>query len=93
MDEIKCAQEYSKSIDNITSQNNPIFGQVNVGNVLPKDEYKPSSLWTNNEASYKSNLWTNKAGKRIPFINELYMWNLKNGKSVEHEEIILTWTS
>ena len=64
MDEIKCAQEYSKSIDNITSQNNPIFGQVNAGNVLPKDEYKPSSLWTNNEASYKSNLWTNKAGKR-----------------------------
>ena len=34
-----------------------------------------------------------KLAREIPFIDELYLWKLKNGKSVEHEEIILPWTN
>ena len=34
-----------------------------------------------------------KLAKEKPFIDKLYLWNLKDGKSVEHEEIILPWTN
>ena len=42
-------------------------------------------------ASYKSNLWTKKVGKGIPFIDKLHMQNIMNG--MLSIKVVLIWTN
>ena len=58
-----CTQEYSKSMEDCDQLNNSISGLVNAEKPCPKMSKGPSSLWMKNNASYKSNIWTKKAGK------------------------------